>query len=267
MTNAPRGTRHCRCAVWCILYLPVTVRVEEDPILTSIILMDAIPMGQCEWLLALDNLSADRTTSCLLLQAWCTQCRGHLPCQQSIALLTVRLAVRGEWIGLAFALHRTLGFDRCLDAEELLARCRIGTAPGCPRWMGNVALGDPASRFVRMAECGPAIESSPDATVEMRTRRTPDAVPRIVGPSSEERMPRSDEWGRGAPAAWRQSALLVAVMACTLALLGVIWRLAGLPLGRTCLRTVCPKKSKPCASGVMIVLWGKSRTPRAAQKA
>lgn len=77
----------------------------------------------------------------------------------------------------------------------------------------------------------------------------------------------SMSWAGVAPAAWRQSVLTLAVMACTLALLGVIWSLAGLPLGRTYLRTVCPKKSKPCASGVMIVLWGESRTPRAAKKA
>jgi hypothetical protein len=74
-------------------------------------------------------------------------------------------------------------------------------------------------------------------------------------------------WAGVAPAAWRQSVLTVAVMACTLALLGVIWRVAAVPLGRTCVRTVCPKKSQPCASGVMIVLWGESRPPRAAQKA
>ena len=133
--------------------------------------------------------------------------------------------------------------------------------------MGKRALGDPASRCVRVAECGPAIESSPDEAIEMRTRRTTDAVPMIVGPPSEERIQRINEWGRGAPAAWRQSVLILALMACTLALLGVIWRLAGLPLGRTWLRTVCPKKSKPCASGVIIVLWEESRTPRAAQKA
>ena len=96
------------------MYLPVTVRVEEDQILTSIILMDAIPMVQFEGLLALDDLSADRTTSCLLLQEFCTKCRGRLQCQQSISLLKVSLPVRVEWIGLAFDLNMTLGFDRFL---------------------------------------------------------------------------------------------------------------------------------------------------------
>ena len=181
------------------MYLPVTVRVEEDQILTSIILMDAIPMVQFEGLLALDDLSADRTTSCLLLQEFCTKCRGRLQCQQSISLLKVSLPVRVEWIGLAFDLNMTLGFDRCLYAEELFAGRRIGKAPGCTWLMGKIALGDPASRFVRMAEFGPSIESSPDETVEMRKRRTTDAVPMRVGPSSEERIQRIDELGRGGP--------------------------------------------------------------------
>ena len=56
-------------------------------------------------------------------------------------------------------------------------------------------------------------------------------------------------------------------MVCTLALLGVMCSLAGLPCGRAYLRMVCPRKSKPCARGVMIVLCGDSRTPRAAKKA
>ena len=54
-------------------------------------------------------------------------------------------------------------------------------------------------------------------------------------------------WAGVAPAAWRQSVVTVAVMACTLALLGGICSLAAVPLGRACVRTVCPKKSKPCA--------------------
>jgi len=173
--------------------------MEKDQILTSILLMDAIPVMQFEGLLALDALSADRTTSCLLLQEFCTKCRGRLQCQQSISLLPVSLPVRGEWIGLTFDLTMTLGFDRCLYAKALWAGCRISKAPRCTRLMGKRALGDPAPRFVRMAEFGPSIESSPDETVEMRTRRTTDAVPMIVGPSSEERIQRIDELGRGGP--------------------------------------------------------------------
>jgi hypothetical protein len=167
--------------------------------LPAIMLMDAIPVMQFEGLLTRDDLSADRTTSWLLLQELCTQCRGRLQGQLSLSLLKVRLPVGVAWIGLAFDLHRTLGVDRCLYAGELFAGRRIGQAPGCPRLMGNIALGDPASRFVRMAEFGPSRESSPDETVEMCTRRTTDAVPMIVGPSSEERVQRIDEVGRGGP--------------------------------------------------------------------
>ena len=65
--------------------------------------------------------------------------------------------------------------------------------------MGKIALGDPASRFVRMAEFGPSIESSPDETVEMRKRLTTDAGSMIVGPPSEGRVQRIDELGRGGP--------------------------------------------------------------------
>jgi hypothetical protein len=61
MTNALCGARHCRCATWCIVYLSMTVGMEEDQIFPSIILMVAIPVMQFEGFLALDELSADRT--------------------------------------------------------------------------------------------------------------------------------------------------------------------------------------------------------------
>ena len=173
--------------------------MEEDQILTSIILMDTISVMQFEGLLALDDLSADRTTSCLLPQECCTKRRGPLQRQVTVSILEVSLPERIEWIRVALDLDMTLGFDRCLYAEELFAGRRIGKAPGCARLMGKIALGDPASRFVRMAELGPSIESSPDETVEMRKRLTTDAVTMIVGPPSEERVQRIDELGRGGP--------------------------------------------------------------------
>src|SRR2546428_11092859 len=92
--------------------------MEEDQILTSMILMDAIPVMQFEGLLALDDLSADRTTSCLLLQELCTQCRGRLQCQLSISILEVNLPVGVEWVGVALDLNMTLGFDCFLDTDE-----------------------------------------------------------------------------------------------------------------------------------------------------
>src|SRR4029453_18693711 len=123
---------------------------------------------------------------------------GRLQYQLALSLLKVSLPV-GEWIGIAFDLNMTLGVDRCLYAEALCAGRRIGKAPGGTRLMGKIALGDPASRFGRMADFGPSIASSPDETVEMRKRLTTDAVPMIVGPSSEDRIQRSDEVGRGGP--------------------------------------------------------------------
>ena len=73
--------------------------------------MGAIPVMQGEGLLALDDLSAERTTSCLLLQELCTQCRGRLQCHLSSSTLEVNLPVGVEWGGIALDLHMTLGFD------------------------------------------------------------------------------------------------------------------------------------------------------------
>ena len=70
-----------------------------------------------------------------------------------------------------------------------------------------------------------------------------------------------------APAACLQRVVILVVMVWRLALLGVLWSLARVPLRRAGLRRVCPRKSKPCARGVMTVLVVDSRTPRSAQKA
>jgi hypothetical protein len=103
--------------------------MEEDQMLTSIILMGAIPMMQFEGLLALDDLSAERTASCLLLQEFCTQCRGRLQCQLSISILKVGLPVGVEWVGVALDLNMTLGFDRFLYTDDLFAGRWISKAP------------------------------------------------------------------------------------------------------------------------------------------
>ena len=111
------------------MYLPVTVRMEKDQILSSIILMSAIPMMQCEGLLALDDLSTERTASCLLLQEFCTTCRGRLQCHLSIAILEGGLPVGGEGVGVALHLPMTLGFDRFLSPDDLVAGRWIRKAP------------------------------------------------------------------------------------------------------------------------------------------
>jgi hypothetical protein len=154
---------------------------------------------QFEGFLAIDKLSTERTASCLLPQACCTTRRGPLQRHVTVSILAGSLPERIAWMRVALDLARTLGFDRCWYTAEWCAGRRIGIAPGFARLMGQVARGAPASRFVRMAEFGPSRASSPDETVEMRTRLTPEAVTMRVGPASEERMQRLDAWGRGGP--------------------------------------------------------------------
>src|SRR5712691_2786165 len=97
--------------------------------LTSIMLMGAIPVMPFEGLLALDDLSAERTASCLLLQEFCTKCRGRLQRQLSISILKVGLPVGVEGVGVALALDMTLGFHRLLETDEVCASRWISKAP------------------------------------------------------------------------------------------------------------------------------------------
>jgi hypothetical protein len=64
-----------------------------------------------------------------------------------------------------------------------------------------------------------------------------------------------------------QRSLILALSAWTLAGLGVICSVPGLPWSRSCVRRVCSRQSKPCAMGVMTVFVGDSLTPRSARKA
>ena len=164
--------------------------------LTSIMLMGAIPVVQCEGLLALDDLSAERTASGLLLQEFGTKRRGRLQRHLSISILKVGLPVGVEWVGVALDLNMTLGFDRFLYTDDLFASRWISQAPGLARLMGKGALGDPAPGFVRVAELGPAIEPSPDEAVEVRKRFATDAVAVVVRPAPQDGVERSDEVGR-----------------------------------------------------------------------
>jgi hypothetical protein len=65
--------------------------------------------------------------------------------------------------------------------------------------MGKVALDDPASRFVRVAEFGPAIEPSPDETVQLGKYLATDDVAVVVRSAPEDRVECRDEVGRGLP--------------------------------------------------------------------
>ena len=164
--------------------------------LTSIMLMGAIPVVPFEGLLALEDLSADRTASCLLLQEFCTKRRGRLQRHLSISILKVCFPAGVEWVGVALDLDMTLGFNRLLETDDLFTSRGISKAPGCAPLMGKGALDDPASGFVRVAELGPAIEPSPDEAVELRTRFATDDVAVGVRPAPEDGVERSDELGR-----------------------------------------------------------------------
>ena len=244
----------------------MTVRMEEDQILTSIMRMGAIPMRQCEGLLALEDLSAERTASCLLLQEWCTPCRGRLHCPLSISILTGGLPVGVEWVGVALDLHMTLGFDRCWSTDELCAGRWISQAPGCARLLGKGALDNPASRVVRVTECGPAREPSPDETIPWRTRLATEAVAVGVRPAPEDGVAWIDELCR-CPA----GGLLTE--GCALRCDGLSTGLPGRngPLGRFAMGSGIfayglPEEVKALREGGMTVLCGESRTPRAAKK-
>jgi hypothetical protein len=177
----------------------MTVGMEQDQILSSIMLLEAIPVRQCEGLLTLHDLSAARTASCLLVQECCTKRRGRLPRQLSLSFLKVGLPVGVEWLGVALDLTMTLGFDRCWSPDDLVAGCWLRKAPGVPRLMGKVALGEPVSRFVRVAELGPALEPSPDETVQVCKRLATDNVAVGVRPAPKERVACLDEVCRCLP--------------------------------------------------------------------
>src|SRR5712692_7387734 len=65
--------------------------------------------------------------------------------------------------------------------------------------MGKVALDDPASRFVRVAEFGPAVEPSPDETVQLCKRLATDDVAVVTRPAPEDRVECLDEVCRCLP--------------------------------------------------------------------
>jgi hypothetical protein len=158
----------------------MTVRMKEDQIRTAILLMDAIPVMQGEALLALEDLSAERTAACLRLQKLCTPCRGRLQGQVSLSIMT-------------------LGFDRFWSTADLLAGRWLRKAPWCARLLGEVARRDPASRLVRGAAFRPTIEPAPAETVPLCPRRATPEVAVGVCPASEDGVEGSDARCRWTP--------------------------------------------------------------------
>jgi hypothetical protein len=130
--------------------------MEEHQIRQPVMLMMAIPVMPFESLLALDHLSADGTEPVLFSQDCGATWRRRVPCQLPVMVLEVRLPAGIEWMGVPLDLQMTLRFDGLLRAEDPRAGVWIGEPPRLPQVMGNVAGGDPASGFVRVAPFGPS---------------------------------------------------------------------------------------------------------------
>ena len=149
-----------------------------------VMLMMAIPMMPFESLLVLDHLSADGTEPVLLSQDVGATWRRRVQCQLPVAVLEVRLPGGIKWIGVPLHLHMTLRFDGLLDAEDLRAGVWIGEPPRLPPMMGKVASGDPASGFVRVAQCGPSEQPPPNEAIELGEDGATDHVAVRVRPAA-----------------------------------------------------------------------------------
>ena len=145
--------------------LPVTVGMEEYQIRPSVILVVAIPVMQCEGLLALDHLSTDGTQPCLLVQDLRTKYRGCPQGSLSIMVLEVRLPLWIKRIGVALDLDVTLRCNRLLHPDDLEPARWSGASPGFPRLMGEIPIGNPTAGFLRVPLLGPSIQPPPDKTV------------------------------------------------------------------------------------------------------
>ena len=114
-------------------------------------LLMAIPVMLFARRLALAHLSADGAAPGRLAQdvgaTWRRRVQGQLP----VTGLAVRLPAGITWIGVPPDRQRTRGFDDLLPTVEPRAGLWSGEPPRLPQVMGNVAGGDPASGFVRVA--------------------------------------------------------------------------------------------------------------------
>ena len=171
----------------------MTVGMEQDQVRSSIMLVVAIPVRQFEGFLGLDDLSADRTASCLLVQEVRTKRRGRLQRQLSIPRLAIGFPVRVEGVGVVLDLDVTLGFDRFVYPDALFAGRWISKAPCVPWLMGQVARSDPAPGVVWVAKFGPPIQPSPHEAVELGKRLATDDVAVLVRPAPEDGGQRIDE--------------------------------------------------------------------------
>ena len=173
--------------------------MEEDQINQPAILVVAIPVMQFEIRLALDHLSTDGTTPVLLSQDLRATWRRRLQRPLSVTVLEVRLPGRIKGVGVALHLDMALRCDGLPHADDLLTADRIGEPPGFPHLMGEVALGDPAPGFVRVAPSGPPLEPSPDDVGEFGERLATNHMTMRVGPTPQNGVEGIDERCRGTP--------------------------------------------------------------------
>jgi hypothetical protein len=185
MTDAPGGTRRCCGLLWCIMFLPMAIGMEQHQVPWLVILVMAIPMMQLDFLFDLDHLPTTRAEPVLLSQELSTKRRRRTERQLPVAVLEVRLPCGIKGIGCAFDLEIALRCDGLLHPEQLFASGRVGKPPPLSLTMGAVAVNDPASGLVRVAALGPAIHPLPDKIVELGEGLATDAMAMRVRPPPE----------------------------------------------------------------------------------
>ncbi len=186
LTNAPCGTRRCRCLLWCIMVLPMAIRVPQHQVPQGVMLVVAIPMMQFNFLFDLHHLPTAWAEPVLVSQDRSTKGRRRPQRQLPVAVLEVRLPGGIKRIGRTLDLEVALRLDCLPHPEQLRAGSRIGKPPRFSRAMGKVAISDPAPGFVRVPALGPAIHPLPDKIVELGEGLATDDVAMIVRPTPQE---------------------------------------------------------------------------------
>lgn len=101
--------------------------------------------------------------------------------------------MRVEWISCRLDLDMPLPFYRFCYVDQAVARSRVGEAPAAPIITQKVAIGDPASGFVRVATFAPSVDSTPYKVIDFGKRLSTNDVPMLVCPASEHRVEFVDE--------------------------------------------------------------------------
>ena len=224
-------------------------------------------MMQLDFFFDLDHLPTARAEPVLLSQDCSTKRRRRMQRQLPVAVLEVRLPCGVERIGRALDLEVALRFDRLPHPEELLAGGRISESPRFLPCDGESSAPRSSARSCPGGGVGPAIHPPPDKGVQLGEGLATEDMAMIVRPAPQDGVEGIDElFWRGTPGLLTEGPDL-GLEGLEAGLARSDLQLGRLPVGRSGLRTVCPKKSKPCARGVMTVFSVESRTPRSAKKA